>query len=137
MTRLTSRTRSTRVGRISVDWLVATEQEYGYGSESKWTAIGLAFPDGADRSALERSGGYYVEGGSDGYYAVVGGPVHAGGISKFFSTRDGKVKRSPRAALAAAMAYVAAEYIRAVAVAEARSIMALANLDPQCERISV
>jgi hypothetical protein len=135
MTRHTSRTRSTRVGRISIDWHVATEQEYGYGSESKWTAIGIALPDGDSRT-IERGGGFYVEGGSEGYHAVVGGPVHAGGISTFFPTRNGKVKRSPRAALASAMAYVAAEYIRAVAVAEARSMLALANLDPQRERIN-
>lgn len=135
MTRHTSRTRSTRVGRISIDWHVATEREYGYGSESKWSAIGIALPNGESRT-IERGGDFYVSGGYDGYYAMVGGPIHAGGTTTFFPTRNGKVKRSPRAALASAMAYVAAEYIRAVAVAEARSMLALANLDPQRERIN-
>ena len=95
---------------------------------------GIGLPDGEHRM-LERSGDYYVKGGSDGYYAVVGGPVHAGGIGRWFPTRDGKVRRAPRAALASAMDYVAREYIRAVAVAQARELLASADIDPRLERI--
>lgn len=130
----TSKTRFTRVGRILVDWIVATERESGCGSESRWSVTRIELPDGKPR-ILERAGDYYVEGGSDGYYAAVGGPVHAGGVGRWFPTRDGKVRRAPRAALASAMDYVAREYIRAVAVAQARELLAIAGIDPRLERI--
>lgn len=95
---------------------------------------GIGLPDGEHRM-LDRPGTFYVEGGSEGYYTVVGGPVHAGGVGRWFPTRDGKVRRAPRAALASAMDYVAREYIRAVAVAQAREVLASAGIDPQRERI--
>lgn len=130
----TSKTRCTRVGLIGVDWIVATERDPGCGSESRWSVTGIELPDGEHRM-LERAGDYYVEGGSDGYYAVVGGPVHAGGIDRWFPTRDGKVRRAPRAVLESAMDYVAREYIRAIAVAQARQLLASAGIDPRLERI--